>query len=1131
MVCLTVDVSKNRKTEICNICGGNVFAPLARRSDDIEILLCQKCGMGALEVFPFDPMIIYNGNYYDNCGIDVDAGYSDYDVSSEHGVLWAAELVKIIRHDGRVLDIGCANGFLLKALGDGYEISGIEVNESAAERARVGGVRIIGNDIFERDLFPKYAGYFDAITAIAVFEHVTDFRKAIEVSLQMLKPDGVLIFEVPLVSEFNSNFTWFNTSLEHLYYPTTRSIKYLFGEELNIPMVGGELIIRDYASTFIGIVTPCAASACRIKKLYNRIMFEEPSKLPKDERRVQLLLKVIHAADAKPEHIPFVPELFQYDQLPPFLSRCLDLWGGAIRRQQSSEDYLKKVEEAKTWHLDNSNAAVAERDAVVAERDAVVAGRDAALAERDAVVAERDAAQEELYVVYHSPSWRIAWPLRMLASKIRLVSAKIGVLVSVVLPALTWIRFRKGLKLLAVGDVTALRSSIKYATKEKTKRIDPTKVPEQIAPTHLSPGQPLVSVVIPCFNYGRFVVGAIDSVLSQTLKNVEIIVVDGGSTDLTTIETLKVLKRPRTTINFREGKHLVGDNRNFGIETAKGRYICCLDADDTLDPTYLEKAVFYLETYLYDIVSPSINFVGAREGHIDTLEYPDLNDMENGNHVITCAVFRKHLWESSGGYFDVGIGKHHVAEDWDFWLRLATKGARIRNISKEYLFNYRVHTGGSLSSAADVRSIEDQKNAILERNRGLLTPKAIQNSALQQSRYLRCNPEESALAISYDEQVTVGKKVLLLAIPFSVVGGAERLLSGLCRYLASNDWRIVVVTTLEQNTSFGSTIEWFKEITPEVYELTKFLELKEREDFIKYLIKSRKPDCLVNAGSRLIYEMLPEIELANESLCVVDLLFNTEGHVKSHIEYKRFISFAFAESQEVFVWLLDVAGWPADKIKRLSSGIDLLHFQPTPRPQFLIDKLDIVERDLVVGFSGRLSREKGPDVFLEVARLCDGIPNIRFVMTGAGPMSDELIEKIKLLRSSVKFDYVGLVDDVEAYLALYDVLILPSRFDGRPFVVMEALACGVPVIASNVGALSELIEDGRNGYLVPAGNAKIFAEKVRGLAQDRSLLGKLKIAARSTSESKFDAVQAYREYEAALRDVVQLNRSANVHGV
>lgn len=55
----------------------------------------KKCGMGALEVFPFDPMIIYNNNnYYDNCGIDVDAGYSDYDVSSEHGVLWAAELVK-----------------------------------------------------------------------------------------------------------------------------------------------------------------------------------------------------------------------------------------------------------------------------------------------------------------------------------------------------------------------------------------------------------------------------------------------------------------------------------------------------------------------------------------------------------------------------------------------------------------------------------------------------------------------------------------------------------------------------------------------------------------------------------------------------------------------------------------------------------------------------------------------------------------------------------------------------------------------------------------------------------------------------------------------------------------------------
>ncbi|NMQ26764.1 class I SAM-dependent methyltransferase [Candidatus Accumulibacter phosphatis] len=96
---------------------------------------------------------------------------------------------------GVFLISGVRTGFLLKALGGGYEISGIEVNESSAERARVGGgLGLLEMIFFERDLFPKYAGYFDAITAIAVFEHVTDFRKAIEVSLQMLKPDGVLIF-------------------------------------------------------------------------------------------------------------------------------------------------------------------------------------------------------------------------------------------------------------------------------------------------------------------------------------------------------------------------------------------------------------------------------------------------------------------------------------------------------------------------------------------------------------------------------------------------------------------------------------------------------------------------------------------------------------------------------------------------------------------------------------------------------------------------------------------------------------------------------------------------------------------------------------------------------------------------
>jgi hypothetical protein len=116
---------------------------------------------------------------------------------------------------------------------------------------------------------------------------------------------------------------------------------------------------------------------------------------------------------------------------------------------------------------------------------------------------------------------------------------------------------------------------------------------------------PLLSVVIPCFNYGRFVEVAIRSALAQTFQDLEIIVVEGGSTDEATVaevRRLESLELRNTRFYYREGRRLLGDNRNFGIGLARGRYVCCLDADDLLMPVYLEVAVFLAEVFGYDFV-------------------------------------------------------------------------------------------------------------------------------------------------------------------------------------------------------------------------------------------------------------------------------------------------------------------------------------------------------------------------------------------------------------------------------------------------------------------------------------------------------------------------------------------------
>lgn len=680
---------------------------------------------------------------------------------------------------------------------------------------------------------------------------------------------------------------------------------------------------------------------------------------------------------------------------------------------------------------------------------------------------------------------------------------------------LTPVRLKKAFRLFIYGDWVGLQAAALYVFRAQNRKLAEKKIPELIKASPLTDGQPLVSVIIPCFNYGKFVVNAIDSVLAQTLTNVEVIVVDGGSTDNDTLEMLKATQRPRTRILFRDGRHLVGDNRNYGIELSCGRYICCLDADDTLDATYLEKAVFFLETYGYDIVSTAINFVGAREGQVDIMECPDLTDMVNGNHVLTCAVFRRQLWQKVGGYVDVGIGKHHVAEDWDFWLRLAAGGARIRNISGEYLFNYRIHEGGSLSSSADVKSLLEQKKAILDRNRELLTRKAYEFSEYQQSRYLRCESTQTALASCFG--VDSHRMTLLLAMPYFLVGGAERLLSGFCEYLASHGWRVIVITTLPQDPGHGTSIEWFTASTSEVYSLPRFLEPEEYVDFVAYLLASRRVDCLLNTGSRLVYELLPSLMKRNPNLTVVDFLFNTVGHVESHLEFKEFISFAMAENQEVFDWYMNVAGWPVERLVKVSSGVNLNRLSPGPRPRSLVDKYHIDAADLVIGFSGRFSEEKAPDIFVEVAKLCSECENLRFVMTGAGPLTEWISEKVQALPAEVRFEFAGLVDDVDQYLGLYDILILPSRFDGRPLVVMEALACGVPVIASSVGGLSDLVSDGINGYLVPPADTRTIADRIIRLSENRPLLATLKVGARKMAEERLDANLAYRDFEASLR--------------
>lgn len=628
---------------------------------------------------------------------------------------------------------------------------------------------------------------------------------------------------------------------------------------------------------------------------------------------------------------------------------------------------------------------------------------------------------------------------------------------------------------------------------------------------------PLVSVVIPCVNYGAFLATAVDSALDQTFHDLEVIVVDGGSTDGTTRPIVSALKRPRTRVFLRDGRHRVGDNRNFGIQQARGKHVCCLDADDKLAPTYIEKAVFLIESHGYDVVSTSVRRFGASDEPYDVfLPRPDLSDLLAGNHVTTCAVFRRVLWERAGGYADAPEGSPYLYEDWRFWIRLAAHGARFANIVGEELFFYRIH-GGSLSTAPGVLPKDVQARMIQAAERDLLTPAAIARSRSNAARRLQAAQGYGNLLRHAREDSAA--PTILVALPYLIVGGGERLLSQVVRHLRSNGCRIIIVTSVPTTPDQGDTTEWFAPSTDEIYHLPRFLHSTYWFDFMNFLIEAKRVDILWIVGSAFAYRSLEDLKRRHPRLRVLDLLFNTVGHFADNRTHSRFIDCTLAENGEVAA-ALSREGEQSSRIRLIRNGVDLDHYTPGVRAPGILASRGIGPERFVAGFSGRFSEEKDPRAVLRIAEhFADEAP-VRFVMIGSGPLAGELRRGIKRKRLGQRVHLVGTVSDVRDYLACCDALVLPSKVDGRPNAVMEALAMGVPVIASRVGGLPELVRHGETGFLCEPGDAAAFAGCIREMLQDADRHARMRKAARRFAEAHLSIEPMLAGYTAAIGDLL-----------
>jgi glycosyltransferase involved in cell wall biosynthesis len=202
------------------------------------------------------------------------------------------------------------------------------------------------------------------------------------------------------------------------------------------------------------------------------------------------------------------------------------------------------------------------------------------------------------------------------------------------------------------------------------------------------------------------------------------------------------------------------------------------------------------------------------------------------------------------------------------------------------------------------------------------------------------------------------------------------------------------------------------------------------------------------------------------------------------------------------------------RIAVIPNGIDLSRY-PHPRTSKPSTRRPSGPSDLrTLTTVANLRAEKGHDVLLSAAAIvCSAYPDLRVQLVGAGPMRAALEQQARDLGIEEKVIFCGHREDVPELLAASDLFVLPSQSEAFPNGLVEAMAAGLPSIASDVGGIPELVQHGRNGLLVPPGDVAALAAALVRLLDDADYARRLGDAARDTIETRYSFERMVTAFE------------------
>jgi len=637
--------------------------------------------------------------------------------------------------------------------------------------------------------------------------------------------------------------------------------------------------------------------------------------------------------------------------------------------------------------------------------------------------------------------------------------------------------------------------------------------------------KPTISIITPFYNGGKTLLETANSIFSQTYPYYEWIIVDDGSKDEESLKELKKVEKMDNRVKvFHKENAGPSVARDYGISKSSEdtKYIYFLDCDDLIEKTMLECLYWTLETHpeASFAYTSMVNF-GDREFIWEqwlTLE----RELVENVICISSMVKKSDLLEV--GCF--GLTEKGMYEDWNLWLKLFKAGKIPVRVSDK-LFWYRTSNTGEFS-----RANKNKKKAMKYVNE---TAKQIENNIniiqfpREGSKYDTVNELDMVLP-NYERKDK--RKNILFIFPWMVVGGADYFNLELIKRLDKTKYNAIIATT---TPNINKLAQDFKDYAEFVYDMSSFLDRSAYINFVDYLMKSRNIDMVVVSNSQYGYYMVPYLKGKYPTVPFIDYIHSIdladprEGFGRCTMDVDKYLSNTYVCNN--FTKNQLESDYKKKNVQTLYIGTDDERFDPDKyNKDELLEKYNLPKDKIIISYIARFSIEKRPEMFVEICKkIHENHPETYFVMGGDGP----LMNKVERMVDD-NFRLLGMVSKSEEVYKISDITINCSSLEGLALTSYESLAMGVPVISTDVGGQTELIDETVGGvvHYNEKASPKIYNKEIDEYVEetDRVInnLSKIKSNCRKKIQQGFSYSIMVKKFEKIIEE--NIDKEKNTKG-